>query len=213
MGFQNKILGPVAAPELGDVVNKIKIDLSANINCVQVATIVSYDATANTCSCQINYKRKLDDGRIFDYPVMSDCPVFFLSGGTSWVSMPISAGDTCIVLFNDRDLDNWWYSGQSLPPASYRTHSLSDGMVLVGVRNQVNALPLKDNVIEMFGGLNKIAIGNGFISLKMLIDTLIDTIVAITVGPTSIPLSAASVVQLNLVKAQFALLLDQGSSP
>lgn len=208
----NKIQGPVAQPSQQDILNSIMRQVTTSINCVQVGTIQSYDASKNTVTATINFKTELVDGRILDYPLLVDCPVFFLTGGDSYISVPIQKGDTCIVLFNDRDLDNWWYDGSITTPSSSRFHSLADGMCLVGVRNQANKITLKSNIVEVFSGSNKVNVGNAAVSLKYLMDTFIDTIATITVGDGSVGLSAASVAAINALKTQFATLLDKGSS-
>lgn len=55
------------------------------------------------------------------------------------MTFPAVAGDPCLVLFCDRDIDNW-FIGQSpnTPPATERIHDLSDGIALVGIRRQGN---------------------------------------------------------------------------
>jgi len=208
----NKITGPVAQPSTQDILNSVISQVSTSTNCVQIGTIQSYDPESCTVEVSINFKAELSDGRIFDYPLLVDCPVVFLTGGSSYVSMPIETGDTCVVLFNDRDMDNWWYDGSVTVPSSARVHSLADGMALVGVRSQANKITLKDNIVEVFGGSNKVNLGNSAVSLKYLMDTFIDAVAAITVGGSNTPLSAASIAAIQALKIQFALLLDKGSS-
>lgn len=210
----NNITAPIAEPQLQDVLNSVLRQSSMNINCVQIGTIKNYDPSSCTAQVTINFQTQLNDAdaTIKDYPLLVDCPVFFLTGGSSYISMPIEVGDTCIVLFNDRDIDNWWYSGSVAVPNSGRVHSLADGMVLVGVRSQANKITLKDNIIEVFGGTNKVNLGNSAVSLKYLMNTFIDAVTAITVGDGSVAVSAASQAAIQALKIQFALLLDKGSS-
>lgn len=210
----NKILGPVAEPQLQDIINSILRQSAMNINCVQLGTIQSYDPTKCTATCKINFLAEINNAEksTIEYPLLVDCPVFFLTGGSSYMSMPIEAGDSCIVLFNDRDIDNWWYDGSVVVPSSARVHSIADAMVLVGVRSQANKITLKSNIVEVFSGSKKVNVGNTAVSLKYLMDTFIDAVTAITVGDGSIGLSAASVAAITALKTQFALLLDKGSS-
>lgn len=170
----NRVLGPTSQVEIKDVLDRTKDEVYYNFNCVQVGSIVSYDASKNTVSVQIGMKRQLPTEQIIDYPVLEDCPVMFLSGGQSYISMPITSGDTCLILFNDRDIDTWWYSGESNVPPSGRAHSLSDAIVLVGVRNQTNSIELPTNTITVEGGNKKITIKNSNQSLKPLLDELFD---------------------------------------
>lgn len=208
----NRILGPVSQVEIRDVLSRTKSDVAYSLNCIQVAEIISYDAAKNTASVQIQFKRQLATGESMPYPVLQDCPVVFLSGGTSYLSFPIQAGDTCLVLFNDRDIDTWWLTGEVNVPATPRCHSLSDGFVLVGVRNQTNAEALLETVVVLNGGLQKIVIKNDIANLKLLIDSLITALngLIITVAGTTGVVSPASQVALNLIKTQFGTLLSDG---
>lgn len=256
----NRVLGPQSQVQIRDVLDRTKDDVFYNLNCVQVGSIVSYDPAKNTASLQIGMKRQLPNNEIIDYPVLQDCPVFFLSGGQSYMSMPIQVGDSCLILFNDRDIDTWWATGESNVPNTPRAHSLSDAICLVGVRNQSDRVTLKTNAIEINGadkkilintdianisinsGLGLVGIKNDATNLKLVLDALFDqlsgtlttwlqtslitTLQSLTVqnGPVVLPLTAASQTalgglaptiatlktQLDLTKAQLALLLNSG---
>lgn len=208
----NRILGPTANPQMADLINKAKQDIAYNLNAVQIGTIESYSAQKNTAQISINFKRQLPTGAILSYPLLVDCPVFILSGGDADLSMPIESGDQCIILFNDRDIDNWHYSGAKGIPSSPRAHSLSDGMALVGIRNLQTASPTSTTTVRINAGTKKVAIKNAAANMAVLMDSLIDTISGILVGPTNIPLSPASQAQLAALKIQFRLLLDEGAS-
>jgi hypothetical protein len=61
--------------------------------------------------------------------------VQFAFGANRGFTFPVAAGDPCLVLFHDRDMDNWFVSGGAAAPNSIRMHSLSDGLVIVGFRS------------------------------------------------------------------------------
>ncbi len=63
---------------------------------------------------------------IKEYSVLLNVPVYFPSGGGFTLTFPIAKGDECIVLFNDRNIDDWVTHGAGLPPATGRLHDLSD---------------------------------------------------------------------------------------
>lgn len=188
----NRVLGPQAQVQIRDVLDRTKNDVFYNLNCVQVGSIVSYDPEKNTASLQIGMKRQLPNNEIIDYPVLQDCPVFFLTGGQAYISMPIEPGDSCLILFNDRDIDTWWATGANNIPNTPRSHSLSDAICLVGIRNQSDNITLKTNAIEINGGNKKVLInsesanisinsGTGLVgikndatNLKLVLDGLFD---------------------------------------
>lgn len=117
-----------------------------SLNCHALATIQSFDATKQTVTATVNYKKSYlqagTDGVYkqvaVDYPLLLDVPIYIMGGGESVITFPIQTGDTCSILFNDRDIDNWIQSGQIVPPASGRLHSMSDGIALIGVRSAQN---------------------------------------------------------------------------
>ena len=133
---------PKAAPNTADMLNRVKYDVSREINCHLICKIESIDAAKNTITCSSAFKRRLSDERELDYPLFVDVPLFVLSGGGAHLFIPPKVGDWCILMFNDRDIDDWWYSGELRAPASPRAHSLSDGMAIVGIRPQSNPLEL-----------------------------------------------------------------------
>lgn len=139
-------------PELIDVLNLLKKDIMLNLSSHHVGIIQTFDAPKQTAQVKIaytqtHYKPNAITGNYeasyVDYPILLDCPVVFLgSGGPSGGSLtfPIAKGDECLVLFNDRDIDNWFSGAGATAPASLRLHSISDGFALVGIRSLGNAI-------------------------------------------------------------------------
>jgi hypothetical protein len=119
--------------------DSFKAELSSTLNCHRTGRIVSFNATNQTASVEITALAQVNGAQIA-YPVLTDCPVVVLNGGGATLEFPITAGDTCLVLFNDTDLDKWYTTGNTVVPNTPRTHSLSDGLVLVGVRNLSNPI-------------------------------------------------------------------------
>lgn len=125
-------------PELPDVLSLLKRDIFVSMNCVQVGVITSFDDETQTATITLALKQLItinpDGTQVFNqYPLLEKVPVMTLQGGGSFLSMPIAAGDNCIVLFNDRELDSWYVNGPNNPPVTPRAHDLSDGLAIVGL--------------------------------------------------------------------------------
>lgn len=206
-----KVLAPIADPDLSDVLDKQKNLLFGALNCVQVGTIESFNPATCTAQVSINCKRKLNTGEIYDYPLLTDCPVFVLTGGTASLNMPPVKGDTCIILFNDRSIDNWFLTGEVAVPSSSRMHSLSDGMCLVGVRPLTNPPSFSVGKVGINAGTNLLELKNSITDLKTLVDGLIDDLIGLVttncVVGNPVALSPATIAILTARKAQFDLLL------
>jgi hypothetical protein len=102
----------------------------------------------------LQIRRLAEDDTSVEYPVLVDCPYFVLQGGGAYIDMPISAGDYCLVLFNDRDIDNWWSTANVADPASTRKHSFSDAIALVGLNPKTAPLSMdgtKTRIINSSG--------------------------------------------------------------
>lgn len=114
-------------------------DTKRQINCHQVGEIVSFDPATQTAEVKVKMSFILN-GEIKEYPLLLDCPCIILSGGQGAITFPVSKGDSCLVLFNDRDMDNWYSGGQTMPPRTERLHDFSDAIALVGLRNKQNQI-------------------------------------------------------------------------
>lgn len=136
-------------PELKDVLDLLKKDILLKTNCHALVTVQSFDSNKQTATATVNYKRTyfqpdpttgIYGPVLVDYPVMADCPVFFLGGGNGVTTYPVGKGDEALALFNDRDMDNWFAGSSSSAVATPRLHSFSDAILLVGVRSLANVI-------------------------------------------------------------------------
>ena len=101
--------------------------------------VLSFDPTEVTCKVQLAVQMQVQapDGSFSWVSVapLIHCPVVFPQGGGLLMTMPIKAGDECLVVFASRCIDGWWATGQVSPQVELRMHDLSDGFVIPGVRN------------------------------------------------------------------------------
>lgn len=181
--------GYIVAPDLISVLDTYNRAMLADLNCVQVATIVAFDPTKLTAKVKIAMKqaRIMPDKEgnpvetYYDYPIISDCPVWIYTGGQAFISMPIQVGDECLLMFNDRDIGTWLTTGStSQKPPSKRLHSYSDAIVLVGLHSAakpIEGYSLTDIVLKGIGQAkieinDKVGISNPSTSLKEALNDL-----------------------------------------
>lgn len=167
---------------LSTLIQAVKENIFFELNCHQIGEIVSFNPASQTAEVIIKMKGLRND-KIVDYPLLVDCPVVVMGGGAGRITFPIEKGDSCLVLFNDRDIDNWFSSGQSLPPRTRRKHSFSDAVCLVGPRNKSNSIgdylpngteikyanstiKLQNNQITITNGASVITLNNGTVSIQ-----------------------------------------------
>jgi len=156
-------------PDLIDILDGLKIDIFKELNCHKIGTIESFDSDNQTATVSLIDKGVRDtiDGEVLQtYSLLQDVPVIVNKGASGGLTIPINAGDTCLVLFNDRDIDNWFDDGLSQKPNTKRTHDLADAIALVGIRSQVNKITDYNNTATELNYLaNKILLDNSKISL------------------------------------------------
>lgn len=207
-----------------DLLNAHKKNVMLSINCHAVATVKKVDLELMTLQAQINYGSTIyevkADGttgtKIKDYPLLVDVPFIVLGGGTTYLTFPIKAGDECLILFNDRDLNNWIEGASTGPVASNRLHSMADAMALVGFIVPSDYDPdratLGNGETSVGVGENKIRLKNSVESLNTILQDLVTEIKAIqttnTVPGSPALISPASQAALAAVATRLGELLE-----
>lgn len=141
----------VIPPDLDDVLAELKNEIFATLNCIQIGKIESINKDEQSAEIQIQVRRRVQDGTTVAYPLLVDCPFFVLQGGGAYLDMPIAAGDFCLVLFSDRDIDTWWSSNNAKEPRTLRKHSLSDGFALIGINPKTDVLDFDGSKVRILG--------------------------------------------------------------
>lgn len=144
-GSRMKNIKTVSRPDNSTVLKAQQRETQLSINCVKIGTIIEFDPNTQLASVQIAYKQvvSVDEAgneTLRDYPLLLECPVVVLFGGVDIISLPIQKGDSCLVLFNDRDIDYWLNHGDGGVPTTARLHDISDGVALVGIRPLTNSI-------------------------------------------------------------------------
>lgn len=135
----------IAPPDLPSTADAITRDVKVSLNCTQIGRIESFDPATQTATIQLvinQLKEVKPDGTkiIQQHPVIKKCPVVTMFGGDSFINLPISPGDNCIVFFNDREIDQWMVKGDGQLPQTGRVHDFSDAIALVGIRHYQNSI-------------------------------------------------------------------------
>jgi len=204
---ETNILTPLTPtkPDLRILFNQLRSEILSGLFCAQTATIVSFNAAKQIATVSINmqmvigYTQSASTGLTttggetvasqtvsganptsVPYTHLYEVPVLCLGGGGGAVTFPINAGDTCLLVFIDRDIDNWVVSGQTnLPPNTVRMHDISDAVAIVGLRSQVNPLDSYSTTdVQLYGGGTgqpMISLGSGRVGIKNDVTSLLTT--------------------------------------
>lgn len=211
-----KFTNPPADPTLKDVLDLHGQNIMQSINCHAIAQIQSFDSEKQTVTATIMYSKtvftKNSDNEYVPeqkpYPILVDVPVIILGGNKANLTMPITKGDECLILFNDRDIDNWFNGNKSGPVNSSRLHSISDGFALIGIGRNVSSYDgdravIKNDKAMIAVGTSKIEISNDTRNLFTILDGLLTQLnTLLSTMATATPANVATSVAAPSATAQ-----------
>lgn len=122
-----------------ELFQRFKDSIGFDLKVAAPGIIQSVNYEKQTCTVQLAIREKLNfDGNLewVEIPQLLDVPFFIYSGGGYCLTLPISKGDDCLVVFGDNCMDAWWQSGDVQNQIERRRHDLSDGFAIVGFRSQ-----------------------------------------------------------------------------
>lgn len=100
--------------------------------------IQSFDASKQTVEVlpAIKMRTFIDNKQEHqDLPLIINVPIVFPNAGGWGVTLPVSAGDECLLIFSQRAIDNWHDLGGTQPPESNavgaRHHDLTDAFAVL----------------------------------------------------------------------------------
>jgi hypothetical protein len=183
-------------PDLCMVLDQAADDIKTSINCISIGVIKTFYPDNQTADITLNYKRVNLYGSTapIDYQLLVNCPVMVLNGGGGYISFPIASGDSCLVLFCDREIDTWFTNGGVNAPQSARVHDLNDGIAIVGINNALNSISYDKDRLKIF-------LGNGYITIDATGNIHLNS-------PTNIVLDAAKIDAKALASIDLAGVAD-----
>ncbi len=102
-------------------VRALKKEILSSLHCALPGIVDAFDDASGPVSVRL---------ALSGMPILQDVPVF--------ACHEVSAGDACLVVFADCDVDAWLSGEDEADPASGRMHSLSDAFAFVGWRRRPN---------------------------------------------------------------------------
>lgn len=161
-------------PNAQEEVYRVVMDtVSNNLRVCIPGIIQSFDATTQTVTVQPTIKEQITNPDLsyswVSLPLLLDVPIVFPRAGGFSLTLPVSVGDECLVVFGDMCIDGWYIAGGTQnTQLDKRRHDLSDGFALVGVWSQPRVLPNYDTSAAQLrtdNGLVSVTVSKAGISL------------------------------------------------
>lgn len=132
-------------PTLAEVIRRAIEKRVERIHVAIPGIIETYDAATQTADVRIAVNRleELDDGTEVEeeFPIIPDVPVAFPRAGDFYVSFPLKKGNSVLLIFCERSIDNWLAGdGGVVDPDVFQTHDLVDAVAYPGIYPETKAL-------------------------------------------------------------------------
>lgn len=132
------MLKPNSNKSMADALEQWFGSFSESFNCIKIGKIISVDYEHQTVNVEIMHKRTIEQPAknvLRAYPQLQNVPFISLRGGASYLTLPVTAGDSCVLLFCDYEIDKWVNTGTNQPATYQRKHDISDAIALTGINS------------------------------------------------------------------------------
>lgn len=157
----------VGTPNLTQTLDGYKRQGAYETNCMRIGIVRNVYYEDLTVDVQIVNKRTLNinpDGtqNVADFPLVRAKIVYC----NPFITYPIAAGDECILIFADREIESWFISGDVSPEGYPRMHALTDCVALFGIRSIPNVISILADCLNLFYGTSNIALSSDYININ-----------------------------------------------
>jgi len=181
------------------LLREVMNDRLRQVNVALPGRIERYVASTRQADVLPLITEKYADGEVVTLPVLTNVPVVMPATQAGRLTLPVAPGDTVLVVFSQRSLDNWLSEGGKVNAGDIRMHSMSDAMAIPGLFSFKDA-PSGGTEIEMTlaGDIklkaSQIAIGTQLVELLDQVTKALDA-TATSLCVNGAPLTNAAAIQ------------------
>ncbi|MBX4266532.1 Gp138 family membrane-puncturing spike protein [Clostridium estertheticum] len=128
-----------------ELYRKLGENIKSTTRVAEPGIVQSFDPVEQTVTVQLTIREQItnEDGKKqwVNLPLLLDVPIFMPRGGGFVLTMPVTKGDECLVIFGDMCMDAWFSNGGIQNQIEKRRHDLSDGYAILGIWSQPNVIP------------------------------------------------------------------------
>ena len=96
--------------------------------------VQSYNPLTGTVNVQPSIKRKyVKDAEVVLLPIINNVPLVFPRANDAAITFPVKKGDSVLLIFSQRSIENWKTTGGTVEAGDPRHHDLSDAFAIPGV--------------------------------------------------------------------------------
>lgn len=124
--------------------------IMSRLNCHNIGRIIEFDALTQTCTVEMMQIKQFNEQTFIPAPI-TQVPLIILGAGGGHITMPNPVGTICLLLFLDRNIDNFMETGEQYVPDTARMHDFTDAIALTTFTTLANPIQNYDeNAITIF---------------------------------------------------------------
>jgi len=160
-----------------ELIKALQDKISSNIRVAMPGIIETYEFKTCKASIKIDMQELYRNDTCVDYPVISNVPVVFPRCGGAEILLPVKRGDSCLVIFMDRDIKTWLLGASKQPPKTRRQHHLNDAVAIMGLSpfNRPSKAQNATDLMISYSGSQVILKPNGIIEIESVKELNIKT--------------------------------------
>ena len=137
------------ATSISDAIRYAILYQLSNIHTALPGQIVSYDFTTQKASIQPTINKVWSDGTKIPLPILENVPVIFPESGGASITFPVLPGDTCLIIFAERSIDEWKTNGGLVNPVDPRKFDFTDAVAIMGLKPFNASFPPRTNNTDL----------------------------------------------------------------
>lgn len=124
--------------------------IMSRLNCHNIGRILEFDSATQTCTVEMMQIKQFNEQAFIPAPI-TQVPLIILGAGGGHITMPNPVGTICLLLFLDRNIDNFMETGEAYVPETSRMHDFTDCIALSTFTTLANPLSnYDDEAISIF---------------------------------------------------------------
>jgi hypothetical protein len=124
--------------------------IMSRLNCHNIGRIIDFDKDTQTCMVELMQIKQFNKQTFIPAPI-TQVPLIILGAGGGHITMPNPVGTICLLLFLDRNIDNFMETGEQYVPDTSRMHDFTDCVALTTFTTLINPLQNYDeDAISIF---------------------------------------------------------------
>lgn len=124
--------------------------IMSRLNCHNIGRIIEFDSSTQTCTVELMQIKQFNDQAFIPAPI-TQVPLIIYGSDNSYITLPNPVGSVCLLLFLDRNIDNFLETGEQYMPETSRMHDFTDAVALTTFKTLANPIEnYDDNAITMY---------------------------------------------------------------